>query len=45
MPAGYILKQHLETFKEFPPRQAPPDFNPGKLLEQILKTAASGVER
>jgi hypothetical protein len=45
MPAGYILKQHLETFKEFPPRQAPPDFNPGKQLEQILKTAASGVER
>ena len=45
MPAGYILKQHLETFKEFPPRQAPPDFNPGKLLEYALKVAANGVER
>jgi hypothetical protein len=23
MPAGYIVKLHAETFKEFPPRQAP----------------------
>jgi arylsulfatase A-like enzyme len=45
MPAGYILKQHLETFKEFPPRQAPPDFNPGELLKHVLKVAAYGVER
>jgi hypothetical protein len=43
MPAGYILKQHLESFKEFPPRQTPADFNPGELLEHILKTAATGV--
>jgi arylsulfatase A-like enzyme len=45
MPAGYILKQHLETFKEFPPRQAPPEFNPDKLLEYAFKVAAYGVER
>ena len=45
MPAGYTLKQHLETFKEFPPRQAPAGFNPGELLERVLKTAAYGVER
>jgi arylsulfatase A-like enzyme len=43
MPAGYILKQHLETFKEFPPRQAPPDFNPNEMLEHALKIAANGV--
>jgi arylsulfatase A-like enzyme len=43
MPAGYILKQHLETFKEFPPRQAPPDFNPNEMLERALKIAANGV--
>jgi len=43
MPAGYILKQHLETFKEFPPRQAPAGFNPSEMLERVLKAAASGV--
>jgi hypothetical protein len=42
MPAGYILKQHLETFKEFPPRQAPPGFNPSEMLERALKIAANG---
>jgi arylsulfatase A-like enzyme len=43
MPAGYILKMHFETFKEFPPRQAPPNFNLGDLLEDVLKTAAYGI--
>jgi hypothetical protein len=43
MPAGYILKLHAETFKEFPPRQAPPDFNPGAMLAHAIKTAANGV--
>jgi hypothetical protein len=28
MPAAYLLKLHAETFREFPPRQAPPDFIP-----------------
>jgi hypothetical protein len=31
MPAAYILKLHAETFKDFPPSQAPPDFNPGAI--------------
>jgi hypothetical protein len=41
MPAGYILKQHLETFKKFPLRQAPPGFNVGDMLDHALKTAAN----
>ena len=43
MPAGYILKVHAETFKEFPPRQAPPDFNPGAMLAQATKAAVNDV--
>jgi arylsulfatase len=43
MPAGYILKQHLDTFKEFPPRQAPPGFNVSDMLDHALKTAANGL--
>jgi arylsulfatase A-like enzyme len=43
MPAGYILKLHAETFKEFPPRQAPPDFNPGAMLANAMKAATNGV--
>jgi arylsulfatase A-like enzyme len=43
MPAAFILKQHLETFKQFPPRQAPPNFDVGGLLEHVIKTAAYGV--
>ena len=37
MPAGYILKMHAETFKEFPPRQAPAQFNPDAMLAQVLQ--------
>ena len=43
MPAAYILQQHLATFKQFPPRQAPASFNVGALLEHVIKTAAYGV--
>jgi arylsulfatase len=43
MPAGYILKLHAETFKEFPPRQAPPNFNPGAILEHATKAAANSI--
>ena len=42
MPAGYILKMYAQTFKEFPPRQAPAEFNPGAMLEHVFK-AASGL--
>jgi hypothetical protein len=41
--AGCILNSILETFKEFPPHQALPGFNPSEMLERVLKTAASGV--
>ncbi len=43
MPAGYILKLHAETFKAFPPRQAPPEFNPGAMLAQAVKAATNAV--
>jgi len=40
MPAAYILQQHAQTFKEFPPRQAPAGFNAGEMLDKLLKAAA-----
>jgi arylsulfatase len=43
MPAAYILQMHAETFKEFPPRQAPAGFNPANMLNGVLKTAAGGI--
>jgi arylsulfatase A-like enzyme len=43
MPAAYILKVHADTFKEFPPRQAPAGFNPAEMLNGVMKTAAKGV--
>ena len=41
MPAGYILKLHADTFKEFPPRQAPPNFNPQGMLDTVLHAATA----
>jgi arylsulfatase A-like enzyme len=43
LPAGYILKLHADTFREFPPRQAPPDFNPQEMLNAVLHAVAAGV--
>jgi arylsulfatase A-like enzyme len=43
MPAVYLLKLHAETFAAFPPRQAPPEFNPGAMIEQAIKAAANAV--
>lgn len=43
MPAAYILKLHVATFEDFPPRQAPPDFNPGAMLEHAIKAGNNGV--
>jgi hypothetical protein len=43
MPAAYILKMHAETFKVFPPRQAPPDFNPNAMIESAIKAGTNGV--
>jgi arylsulfatase A-like enzyme len=43
LPGAYILQQHANTFGAFPPRQAPPDFNPQAMLASVLNAAASGV--
>ena len=40
-PSAYILKQHVDTFKAFPPRQKPPGFNPQAMATAALKAAAS----
>jgi arylsulfatase A-like enzyme len=40
LPAAVILQQHAATFKDFPPRQAPPDFNPQGMVQALLKAAA-----
>ena len=43
MRAAYILKLHAETFVDFPPRQAPPEFNPGAMLQHAIKSVANSV--
>ncbi len=43
MPAGYLLQQHAATFEDFPPRQAPADFNPQEMLNSALHAAAGGI--
>jgi arylsulfatase A-like enzyme len=43
LPAGYILQQHAATFGEFPPRQAPANFNPQEMLGSVLNAAAKGI--
>ena len=40
LPAAAIVQQHVATFTEFPPRQAPPGFNPQGLVEAVLQAAA-----
>jgi arylsulfatase A-like enzyme len=40
MPAAAIVQQHVATFADFPPRQAPPDFNPQEMVDSLLKAAA-----
>jgi arylsulfatase len=40
MPAAAIVQQHVATFADFPPRQAPPDFNPQEMVDSVLKAAA-----
>jgi arylsulfatase len=34
------VQQHVAAFQEFPPRQAPPGFNPQALVENLMKAAA-----
>jgi arylsulfatase len=43
MPVGYILQLHAKTFEEFPPRQAPAEFNPAQMLATVLKQVAGGI--
>jgi arylsulfatase len=43
MPAGYILQMHAQTFEDFPPRQAPAEFNPAQMLGSVLKQVAGGI--
>ncbi|MCU1629589.1 MAG: aslA2 [Pseudonocardia sp.] len=40
MPSAYLMQQHAATFEDFPPRQAPPDFNPQGMVDEIFKAAA-----
>jgi arylsulfatase A-like enzyme len=42
LPAAAIVQQHVATFKDFPPRQAPAGFNPNALVEAVMKAAAQG---
>jgi arylsulfatase len=41
MPAAAILKKFIETFEEFPPRQAGPGFNPAAMLAGVYQAAAT----
>jgi hypothetical protein len=43
MPAGSILKLHADTFKNFLPRQASPDFNPDAILAHALNVAGNAI--
>ena len=40
LPAAAIMQQHAATLAEFPPRQAPPDFNPQAMVTAVIKAAA-----
>jgi arylsulfatase A-like enzyme len=40
LPAAAIVQQHVATFTDFPPRQAPPGFNPQALVESVIQAAA-----
>ena len=40
MPAALFVKQHVDSFKGFPPRQVPAGFNPKERTTSILKIAA-----
>jgi hypothetical protein len=44
LPAAYILQVHAETFKQFPPRQAPANFSAEDMLDAVLHNVAGGME-
>jgi hypothetical protein len=35
-----MVQQHAATFQEFPPPQAPPNFNPQAMVDNVMKVAA-----
>lgn len=39
LPAAAILQKEMDTFKDFPARQAPPDFNPSAIVAGVIKSA------
>jgi arylsulfatase len=39
LPAASLIQQHAATFADFPPRQAPPAFNPQAIVDVALKAA------
>ena len=41
MPAAAIVQQHVATLEDFPPRQAPPGFNPPSMVEAVIHAAAN----
>jgi len=40
LPAAALIQQHVATFADFPPRQAPPDFNPQGMVDAALHAKA-----
>ena len=39
LPSAHILQQHVKSFEDFPPRQAPPGFGSEQLLDGVMKAA------
>jgi arylsulfatase len=40
LPAAALIQQHAATFADFSPRQAPPDFNPQRIVDAALHARA-----
>lgn len=43
LPAAALLQAHMDIYKDFPPRQAPGDFNPGAIVAAVINSASGGV--
>jgi arylsulfatase len=41
VPAQAIVGQHLQTFREFPPRQKPGSFSVGEAMDMLMKGKGS----
>ena len=44
LPAAAILQQHVASFTDFPPRQAPPGFNPQGMVQRRSRPPPSAKE-